>query len=176
MERPLDRHRLHPNSELPQVAGELLDADAVRAAAEADVGGVVDSEHVSSVEGAGFLDAGDPQAEVPHGPLDPDGLAAALGGAGSGEDGEVTVHHDGVLDEDRVGVVVGGLDLDDPPPRPLEGVDVRLPLLPGEVQVDGRAGDVGQQPLGQARAGSADERDGRRHGIRRRHDAGHSEW
>ena len=176
MQCPLNRHGLHPNSELAQVAGELLDADAVRAAAQTDVRGVPDTEHVSSVEGAGLLDAGHPQPEVAHGPLDPDGFAAALGGARAGEDGEVPVHDDGVLDEDRVGMVVGRFDLDDPPPGRVEGVGVRLPLLAGEVHVDGRAREVGQQPLGQARAGSADERDRRPHGIRRRHDAGHSEW
>ncbi len=144
--------------------------------AEADVGGAAGAQHVATVEGAGRLDVGDPQAEVAHGALDAGGLAAALGGAGAGDDGEVAVHDDRVLDEHRVGVVVGGLDLDHVPPVVAQGIGVGLPLLAGEVEVDRAAVDVGDQALGQARAGAADERDWRRHGIRAAHEAGHSEW
>ena len=86
------------------------------------------------------------------------------------------MHDDRVLDEDGVGVVVGGLDLDDLPPVTAQGVDVGLPLPAGEVEVDGAAVEVGDEALGQARAGAADERDRRRHGIRAGHEAGHSEW
>ena len=173
---PLDRHGLHTNPELAQVVRELLDADAVGAPAEPDVGRAAGAQHVAAVEGAGRLDVGHPQAEVAHGPLDAGGLTAALRGPGAGDDGEVAVHDDRVLDEDGVGVVVGGLDLDDRPPVVGQGVDVALPLLAGEVEVDGAAVEVGDDALGQARAGAADERDGRRHGIRAAHEAGQSEW
>ena len=74
-----------------------------------------------------------------------------------------------------VRVVVGRLDLDDLPPVVAQCVDIGLPLLAGEVEVDGAAVEVGDDALGQARAGPADERD-RRHGIRAGHEAGHSEW
>ena len=85
------------------------------------------------------------------------------------------MHDNGVLDEDRVGVVVGGLDLHDPPPVLAQRIGVRLPLLPGEVEVDRAAFDVGDESVGQSWAGPADERDRRRDGIRRAHDAGQSE-
>ena len=132
VQRPLDRHRLHADTELPQVVRQLLDADAVGAAAEADVGGAAGAQHVSAVEGAGCLDVGDPKAEVAHGPFDPGGLAAALGRTGARDHRQVGVHDDGVLDEDRVGVVVGGLDLHDlRHPFWRQRVGVRLPLLRG---------------------------------------------
>ena len=83
---------------------------------------------------------------------------------------------DRVLDEDGVGVVVGRLDLDDLPARGRQGSGVRLPLLAGEVEVDGGALDVRHESLGQARARTAHERDRGAHGIRSAHEAGHREW
>ena len=72
-------HGLHADPELPQVPGELLDADPVRAPAEPDVGRAAGAQHVAAVERARGLDAGDAQAEVAHRPLDASGLAAAPG-------------------------------------------------------------------------------------------------
>ena len=168
MQRPFDRHRLHADTELPQVVRQLLDADAVGAPAEADVGRATGAQHVSAVEGAGCLDVGDPQAEVAHGPLDPGGLAAPLRRTGARDHRQVGVHDDRVLDEHRVGVLVGGLDLHDPPPVAAQRVGVRLPLLAGEVEVERASVDVGDEAVGQPRARPADECDRDVHG--------HSEW
>ena len=90
--------------------------------------------------------------------------------------GQVGVNHHRVLDEDRVGMVVGGLHLDDLPAGAGEGVDVPSPLRAGQVEVDGHAVDVGDETLGEARTRATHERDRRRDGIRARHETGHSEW
>ena len=69
-----------------------------------------------------------------------------------------------------------GLDLDDLPSVAAQCVDVGLPLLSGEVDVHGAAVEVGDDALGQSRAGPADERGRRHHGIRAAHGAGQREW
>jgi hypothetical protein len=162
VQRAFHGHGLHADTELAQVVRELLDADAVGAAADPDEGRSSHAEHVTAVERAGRLDVRDPQTEVPHGALHALGLAATLRGARPGDDREVAVHDDRVLDEDGVGVVVGRLDLHDVPPGTAEGTGVRLPLRAGEVHVDGGALDVGDDALGEARTGPADEGDGLR--------------
>ena len=159
MQRALHRHCLHANAELPQVFRELPDADAVGASAKPHVCRATGAQHVSAVEGPGCLDVDDPQAEVTHGALHAGSLPATLRGTGACDDGEVALHDDRVLDEDGVGVLVGGLDLDDPPPGIGEGTGIRLPLRAGQVEVDRGAVDVGDDAVGQEWAGTADEGD-----------------
>ncbi len=84
-------------------------------------------------------------AEVAQHLLGAGGLGLALVGAGAGDDGQVGVHHDGVLDEDRVRAVGRRRHLDRLPALGLQGRDVGLPLALGEVEVDRDAVDVGSE-------------------------------
>src|SRR4051812_21790076 len=49
-------------------------------------------------------------------------------GPGRRQDRHIVEDHDGVLDEHAVGVLVGGLELDDVPPPRAERIDVAAPL------------------------------------------------
>jgi hypothetical protein len=91
-------------------------------------------------------------------------LAAARFGAGAGEHGRVADDDDGVLDEHRVGVGIGRLDLDGGETLGLEGCDVVLPLGIGQFRVDGGARQVRQLALGEVRGGQSHEGDPARPG------------
>ena len=106
-------------------------------------------EHVPAVQRPGLLDAGDAVAVGAHRGLGRLRLAAALVGAGTGDHREVAVDDHRVLDEDRVGQLVGGGDLGRGPAGRVQRVDVRLPLALRELDVDLAALDVGDQSVSQ---------------------------
>ena len=81
------------------------------------------------------------------------GLRPPLDGTGPRDDGKIAVHHDGVLDEHAVGTAGRGRYLRHLPAGVDKGADIALPLLHRDVGVDGRAPDVGEQPIRKARAG-----------------------
>ena len=76
-------------------------------------------------------------------------LATPRRGARTTEHREVVEHDDGVFDEDPVGLIVGGVDLDDLPAALTEGIHIAAPLRQGEVRVDRHPLEVfGQVQLG----------------------------
>lgn len=66
-------------------------------------------------------------------------------------------HHHGVLDEHTVRVSVRRLRLDRLPSVLAEDGDIPLRLLDGEADIDGGALDMGDEILGETRAGAADQ-------------------
>ncbi len=137
--------------------GQLLDAGGIGPAAAPHPDLAAPLEDVTAVEGAGRLDVRDAVALAAHGNLDRRGLGPARQCPGSADDREIAVHDHGVLDEDRVGTVVGRLDLGQRPAGRDEGGDIRMPLPVGAVEVDGLALDMRDQPVVKARTRSADE-------------------
>ena len=125
-----------------------------------------DLQHIAAVERAGRLDRGDLEPgrrdRVAHGVE----LAAPRRGAGATQHREVAEHDHGVFDEDAVGLVVGGIDLDDGPSARAEDVDVRVPLLERQCGIDRHAVEVGQLALGETRRRPAN--DEARHAVRPR--------
>src|SRR5690242_11389144 len=94
-------------------------------------------------------------AEFGEGFLGALGLRPPLGGTTTRDDGEIAVHHDGVLDEHAVGTFRRWLDLGHPPTGTDKRPDIALPLRHRDVGVDGRPLDVSDESLGQARTGPA---------------------
>ena len=64
---------------------------------------------------------------------------------------------DGILDEDGVRAVVGRGHLQACPAREAQGCDIRIPLRPGQIEIDRGAVEVGDDALGQARTGRPDK-------------------
>ena len=137
--------------------GELAHALGVGAAAFTDPDGPAVLEHVAAVEGAGCFDVGDPIAESAQRLLGAGCLGFALVSAGPADHREVAVHHDGVLDEHRVGAFVERVDLDALPPLVGQRGDVGPPLLSGKIHVDGVSLDVGEESIGQPGTGTANQ-------------------
>ena len=99
-----------------------------------------DLQHVAAVERAGQLDALDRDAgDRAHRALDGLDLGPARLGAGARDHGEVAEHHDGVLDEHRVGELGRRVDLERLPALGDERGAVVVPLLVGERLVDRHA-------------------------------------
>ena len=153
-----DGHRDDVAAQRCEDAAQLRDALGVRAAAAADVDGVADLQHVAAVERAGRLDLDHRAAERLERATGAGGLGLAAVGAGARDDGDVLEHHDRVLDEHRVGAVVGGLDLDGLPAVLLQRRDVALPLRTGALQIDRHLLDVIDDAVIEQRTGLAHER------------------
>lgn len=153
----LDRHGLGAHAELLEQGRELADALTIGPSAQSDVCRVTGPQDISPVERARRGDSRDTQPEVTGGTLRTARLALALVGSRVGDDGQVAVDDDRVLDEDGVRTVLGRLHLDGLPARGTQARGIRLPLGQRDVEVDGLLLDMGDETVGQTRAGTTDE-------------------
>src|SRR5581483_7523306 len=125
--------------------------------ADADKHHALNLEDITAVKSAGRLDPADSEAQRGQRRFGAGDLGLALVGARARDDSEVTMDHDRVLHEHRIGAIVGRRNFDELPALGPQRVDVPMLLSSREVEVDRRRDAMRDQALSQTWAWTADE-------------------
>jgi hypothetical protein len=152
------RHLHDGRTQRLEAPADLRHACGVGARAAACVNQIADLEDVAPFERSRLLDAVDRVAEPLDRLLGANDFRSATCSAGTRDERCGLVDDHRVFDEHAVRAVVCGRNLYGFPTVSLEQGDIVLPLIRRELEVDGNALDVSDDPFGQPRARAANQR------------------